>query len=130
MLMASVANDPLSVPGVTNHMNTFRSIQFLLFISLATAATPALSQRRPEPPTRDPHAPGYVEATELPDGEVPPADANGNFILGPTHRPDPASLEQPGVPKGKVIEFTMDSTDSKIYPGIARAGYVWQARFQ
>ena len=45
----------------------------------------ALAQRR-SPPARDPHAPGYVEATELPDGEVPPADANGNFIIGPTHQ--------------------------------------------
>jgi hypothetical protein len=25
-----------------------------------------------------------------------------------------------GVPKGTVIEFTMNSSDSKIYPGIAR----------
>lgn len=27
---------------------------------------------------------------------------------------------QPGVPQGTVIEFTMNSTDSKLYPGIAR----------
>ena len=33
----------------------------------AAAAAPA----RPDPPTRDPHTPGYVEATELPDGAVP-----------------------------------------------------------
>ena len=37
------------------------------------------------PPTRDPNTPGYVEAKELPDGTVPPADAYGNFIIGPTH---------------------------------------------
>ena len=41
---------------------------------------------RPAPPTRDPHTPGYVTAKELPDGSIPPANADGNFILGPTHQ--------------------------------------------
>jgi len=75
---------------------------------------------RPAPPTRDPHAPGYVLAKELSDGSIPPANANGNFILGPTHPPSPDMLPQTGVPQGRVLEFTMNSTDSKIYPGIAR----------
>ncbi len=75
---------------------------------------------RPAPPTRDPHTPGYVEATELPDGQVPPVDAEGNFIIGPTHEPAPETIEQDGVPHGDVYEFTMNSADSKIYPGIAR----------
>jgi enterochelin esterase family protein len=75
---------------------------------------------RPQAPTRDPHTPGYVTATELPDGANAPANADGNFILGPTHPAASESTEQPGVPKGKVIEFTMSSADSKRYPGIAR----------
>jgi iron(III)-enterobactin esterase len=75
---------------------------------------------RPQPPTRDPDTPGYVEAVELPDGAVPPADKNGNFILGPTHNPAP-ELASPDAPlKGAVVEFTMSSEDSKFYPGIAR----------
>lgn len=82
--------------------------------------TDAVAQRRREPPVRDPHAAGYVEAKELPDGEVPSAAVNGNFIIGPTHEADPAAIEQPGVPRGKVFEFVMESKDSKIYPGIAR----------
>ncbi len=45
--------------------------------------------RRPVPPTRDPHTPGYVKATELPDGAVPDPSKNGNFIIGPTHTPAP-----------------------------------------
>jgi len=69
---------------------------------------------------RDPHTPGYVEATELPDGAVPPADADGNFIVGPTHAPAPEMVVQEGVPKGTIHDLTMESTDSKIYPGIAR----------
>ncbi len=72
------------------------------------------------PPTRDPHAPGFVAATELPDGAVPKADAGGNFIIGPTHTAAPEMAAQAGVPHGMVYTFTMSSSDSKMYPGIAR----------
>ncbi|MGA2232788.1 MAG: esterase family protein, partial [Tepidisphaeraceae bacterium] len=83
-------------------------------------ATPPVAQVRQPPPTRDPYTPGYVIAKELADGTVPPADADGNFIIGPTHRPAPEMAVQEGVPQGTVINLTMNSTDSKIYPGIAR----------
>jgi hypothetical protein len=83
----------------------------------AVAQTPA---PRPVPPTRDPSTPGYVQAKELPDGAVPPADADGNFIIGPTHNPAPEMTVQEGVPQGMVYTFTMSSVDSKLYPGIAR----------
>ncbi len=90
----------------------------------APAATPAQTTPtrppRPTPPTRDPHTPGYVPAADLPDGTLPPATADGNFVLGPTHTPAPEMSVQPGVPQGKVYEFTMSSADSKLYPGIAR----------
>jgi enterochelin esterase family protein len=75
---------------------------------------------RPQPPTRDPNTPGYVAAQELPDGTVPPTDADGNFIIGPTHPAAPETIAQEGVPQGAVYKFTMSSADSKIYPGIAR----------
>ena len=71
-------------------------------------------------PTRDPHTQGFVAAKDLPDGALPSVNADGNFILGHTHTPAPESTMQPGIPQGKVIEFEMKSTDSKIYPGIAR----------
>jgi enterochelin esterase-like enzyme len=88
----------------------------------ATPATPAPPARppRPAPPTRDPHTPGYVEAKELPDGANAPAQTDGNFILGPTHDPAPEMEVHEGVPQGAVYTFTMESSDSKIYPGIAR----------
>ncbi len=41
------------------------------------------------PPTRDPANPNYPRATELPDGTLPPPGAEGNFIIGPTHKPAP-----------------------------------------
>jgi iron(III)-enterobactin esterase len=81
---------------------------------------PPQTTPRPTPPTRDPKTPGYVTATELPDGAVPPIDRDGNFIIGPTHNPAPEMTVQDGVPQGTVYNFTMSSTDSKIYPGIAR----------
>jgi enterochelin esterase-like enzyme len=84
-----------------------------------TNATPPRTAR-PLPPTRSPHAPGYVAATDLPDGAVPPADADGNFVLGPTHNRAPEMTVQTNVPQGTVYEFTMKSADSKFYPGIAR----------
>lgn len=90
--------------------------------ALAQAATPATAthQARPTPPTRDPHTSGYVTAKELPDGANAPADADGNFIIGPTHTPAPEMSVQQGVPQGMVSEFVMQSADSKLYPGIAR----------
>jgi len=81
---------------------------------------PAARPTRPTPPTRDPNTPGYVTATELPDGAVPSPDADGNFIIGPTHHPAPEMMVQTNVPQGTVYNFTMSSADSKIYPGIAR----------
>jgi len=88
------------------------------FLSVSQLALAARS--RPTPPTRDPKTPGYVEAKELPDGEVPPANENGNFVIGPTHKPARELTEKEGVPKGKIFNLTMKSADSKLYPGIAR----------
>jgi len=88
-------------------------------LAAAKAQTPAPAAR-PAPPTRDPATPGYVTAKELPDGTNPAANADGNFILGPTHNPAPEMTAQEGVPQGTVFDLTMQSSDSKIYPGIAR----------
>jgi hypothetical protein len=82
---------------------------------------PAPPTPRPAPPTRDPHTPGYVDAKELTDGAVPPPGADGNFIIGPTHAPAPGMTPDPAnVLQGTVYNFTMESKDSRIYPGIAR----------
>ena len=60
-----------------------------------------------KPPTRDPKNPNYPRATELPDGTLPPAAAEGNFIIGPTHAPAPETVPKDGVPKGTTISFTI-----------------------
>lgn len=92
----------------------------LLTAVLAQASTQAQAQvqPRPTPPARDPNTPGFVTAKELPDGHVPPADAEGSFIIGPTHPPAPGITATEL--QGAVFNFTIDSKDSRIYPGIAR----------
>ena len=113
-----------------------RRLSIAILIGLMAVVSPAMAQNatapqqpapaapargnRPPAPTRDPATPGYVKATELPDGAVPAVTAYGNFILGPTHPPAPEMTVKDGVPRGMVHNFTMESTASKIYPGIAR----------
>jgi enterochelin esterase family protein len=87
----------------------------------APATTPTSTPTpRAQPPTRDPHTPGYVTAKDLPDGTVPSPDVDDNFIIGPTHPPAPETMVQEGVPQGAIHKLTMSSADNKIYPGIAR----------
>jgi enterochelin esterase-like enzyme len=112
-----------------------RLLSISLLVSLVallhpvSAQSPPAAQRteRPTPPTRDPHTPGFVTAKELPDGSNPPPNADGNFIIGPTHDV-PSEMSAPlqrksngeGIPQGTLVEFTMNSSESKIFPGIAR----------
>src|SRR5262245_51636491 len=100
--------------------NTSRVVLSLVLLNSLIGANSALAQatnsapattrpNRPTPPTRDPHTPGYVDAKELPDGEVPPVDVEGNFIIGPTHHPAPQTVANTNVPQGKIFNFTMSS---------------------
>src|SRR6266550_2219608 len=112
-------------------------LRFGLLIALFAATDPLMAQvgggtppgrapqvappaTRPAPPTRDPNTPGFVTAKELPDGSVPPFDADGNFVIGPTHTPAFEMVVHDGVQHGVVHTFTMSSADSRIFPGIAR----------
>lgn len=111
------------VSGVIGASATLAQSQGAAPPAPTTSAQPAPQGPRPPAPTRDPRTPGYVtatNATELADGAVPPVDASGNFILGPTHSPAPEMTVKDDVPRGVVHTFTMESSDSKIYPGIAR----------
>ncbi len=58
--------------------------------------------------------------TEAPPGANPPPNVDGNFLIGPTYVKAPELTENPDVPHGKVEQFSMDSADSKFYPGIGR----------
>ena len=106
----------------------FRCLGICLLIGLITAVNavsgqtpaPARTTKRVAPPTRDPNTAGYVMAKELPDGSNPPVNADGNFIIGPTHDVAPDASARASIAQGAVIEFTMNSPDSKMYPGVAR----------
>ncbi len=104
------------------HFPRLRITRLAVIVTLVTTCflthTWAQQTTRPTPPTRDPNLPGYVTARELPDGSNAPSNVDRNFIIGPTH-PE-ASAPPNEVRNGTVTEFTMKSSDSKIYPGIAR----------
>jgi iron(III)-enterobactin esterase len=101
-------------------LHVFLLINLALGSGLAQTTASNASPPRPAAPTRDPHTPGYVTAKELPDGENAPANVDGNFIIGPTHKPAPEMTPGEGMLKGDVYTFNMESADSKFYPGIAR----------
>jgi iron(III)-enterobactin esterase len=116
----------------TNMASIFHSLTTAFMGTLMTIAGPGFGQsvpsaqsavsrtERPTPPTRDPNTPGYVTAKELPDGAIPPANVDGNFIIGPTHNLGAELSRHSDLANGMVNEFTMSSSESKIYPGIAR----------
>ena len=58
--------------------------------------------------------------TEAAPGANPPADVDGNFLVGPAYVSAPELTVTAGVPQGRVEQFSMNSADSKFYPGIAR----------
>jgi enterochelin esterase family protein len=110
-------------------MNPFpRSLSIPVLVSLVAVLNPVSAQsppsvqhmERPTPPTRNPNSPGYVTAKELPEGANPPANADGNFIIRATPDVAPEMSAEDGLPGGTVFEFILNSSDSKIYPGIAR----------
>ncbi len=129
--LAVTVNSVLAQPSSLPQQETPKSDQSLPAPAQtpATATTPAASAdqplptkrpNRPPPPTRDPHTQGFVDAKELLNGELPPPDVDGNFIIGPTHHRAPEMAADENVPHGTVHELMMNSTDSKIYPGIMR----------
>jgi enterochelin esterase family protein len=100
---------------------TIKVLGFALLVCSTFGWSPRLVlAARPTPPARDPHTTGYVAAKELPDGTNPPGDADGSFVIGPTHKRAAEMNVHFDVPQGAVFEFVMNSAESKIYPGIAR----------
>lgn len=46
------------------------------------------------------------------------SEGDGDFTLGPAYSNAPELTARDGVPRGTIHEFTMNSADSKIYPGL------------
>jgi enterochelin esterase family protein len=99
--------------------------RLLVVITVAGALTAGLYAQRG----------GQTAAPQTPVGPRPATapplvpvrlDVNDNFRIAPPYAPDRAFSEKPDVPKGRVIRFTMNSAESKIFPtapvGGARGG--------
>ena len=54
-------------------------------------------------------------------GAAAPDDGVGDFVIGPDYTPAPELTVAPGTPAGTVHDLVMQSSDSRLYPGIARA---------
>ena len=114
-------------------MQTKRTLGLALVIGCLAQLALFLHARgaepRPPPPTRRPDASGtppLIPVGEKPGalqgspGANPPADVDGDFLIGPDYVPAPELTAVAGVPKGTVSRFTMNSADSRIYPGITK----------
>ena len=95
------------------------------------AAKPPAPPVRPPMPARAPDGPGAPPfqvpgakpgetALHAAPGVNPPVDAEGDWLVGPDYVPAPETKEIAGVPQGRVEQLTLDSADSKFYPGIGR----------
>jgi enterochelin esterase-like enzyme len=87
----------------------------LIASTLATAQAP-----RPVPPTRSPDGAGAPKFERVPSGGNAPINKSGDFVIGPDYPPAPELDVIQGVPQGTVRQFTITSTDSRFYPGVAR----------
>jgi len=72
-----------------------------VFLTAAGALTAGVYAQRP------PEAPPLVPVR---------LNVDGNFRIAPPYANDPAFSEKPNVPKGRLIRFTMNSAESKIFP--------------
>ena len=78
--------------------------------NVARRAPAAVVQAAPE---------DIAEMTKLP--ALPawfPGAGDGDYSIGPDYAPAPEQTKRAGVPEGKVVEFVMNSAESKFYPGV------------
>jgi enterochelin esterase-like enzyme len=92
----------------------YKRSMLILFAALAGSVLLAAPVRKYD----DKGAPPFKV---LKEGENPPLDADGNFVIGPKYVPAPERKLVEGVPQGTVEQFVIDSKDTKLFnPGIAR----------
>src|SRR5579872_4031309 len=88
-------------------------------VGLATAATAAMLS--PGPASTRASAPQAAPVDLTKYAPLTPGAGDGDYTIAPPYTPAPELTARDGVPKGSVYRFTMDSTDSKLYPGISKA---------
>ena len=66
--------------------------------------------------------PGQAQPVDLTKfAPLTPDAGDGDYTIAPPYTNSPELMSRSDVPKGMVYHFTMDSTDSKIYPGISKS---------
>ena len=98
--------------------------------------TPLATKARPpaatDPPATAPARGGRGNRVQVPATEADMAEiaklndlpqyaiglADGNYSTGPDYAAAPEQTTREGVPQGKIVSFTMDSAESKIFPRI------------
>lgn len=93
----------------------------MVLVGVALGCVVGGSRAVAEPPVRRYDAVGAPAFTVLETGVNPAATADGNFVIGPDYAPAAELDEVPGVPRGRIVQFVIDSRDTKLLnPGIAR----------
>ena len=77
------------------------------------------AQRGGQAPAAQPTGPRPATAPPLVPVRL---DVDGNFRIAPPYANDPAFTVKPEVPKGRVVRFTLDSAESKIFPTAPAGG--------
>jgi enterochelin esterase family protein len=86
----------------------------------ATAPATPVTTPRVSPLVRSAEGPGAPKFVVITQPGAIPADRDGDFVIGPPYQPAPEAAVGAGIAQGRVEQFTMESTDSKFFPGIAR----------
>src|SRR5205809_5750632 len=89
--------------------------RFTALAVLALAGGLAAAARAQQPAVPAPRVPCPRPADAPPLTPVR-LDRDGNFRIAPPYVPDPAFTVKPNVPAERVIRFTMNSAESKIFP--------------
>src|SRR5882672_7913918 len=85
---------------------------------LAASGQPVLSRCMPEQDASSAQQAPPVNLSKY--APLTPGAGDGNYVIGPPYANAPELTPRDDVPKGMVYRFTMNSTDSKIYPGISK----------
>lgn len=111
-----------------------KSAQCLLLAVLSAGSLPVAVTQTVAPPTRPANGPGApnwtvvgarpgVSELHAAAGVNAPVDQNGDFLIGPDYRPAQELNAARDRAEGTVRQFTLESKDSKFYPGIARDAF-------
>lgn len=93
---------------------------FKLWMAIGITALASASSATAQP-VRQPDDKGAPPFKALKEGENPPLDPYDNFVIGPKYVPAPERKKVEGVPVGKVVQFEIDSKETKLFnPGVAR----------